>query len=65
MANAGMIAGRGATFRRNREKMGWSQTEAGQAVGKRKNTIARYERDELDIPVAVFNLLAAIAAKAK
>lgn len=47
----------GSTFRAFRQRAGWTQVDAAREIGVHTNTVARYERDEIEIPEPVARLL--------
>jgi transcriptional regulator with XRE-family HTH domain len=47
----------GAQLRWRRKRLGWTQTEIAKAVGVTRNTIARWERDEMRITLAMSKLI--------
>jgi DNA-binding transcriptional regulator YiaG len=53
----------GKAIRRFRQRMGWTQTQLAQEVGVTRNTIARWERDEMGISGAAAKLLTLLIAK--
>ena len=56
---------KGVTMRTRRKQLGMTQQELASAIGTHKNTIARYERNELMIPEPVARLLAFIQPKSR
>jgi transcriptional regulator with XRE-family HTH domain len=53
----------GKTIRRFRQRRGWTQAQLAQEVGVTRNTIARWERDEMGISGAAAKLLTLLIAK--
>ena len=53
----------GKAIRRFRQRMGWTQAQLAQEVGVTRNTIARWERDEMGISGAAAKLLTLLIAK--
>jgi transcriptional regulator with XRE-family HTH domain len=47
----------GAQLRWRRKRLDWTQTEMAKAVGVTRNTIARWERDEMRITTAMAKLI--------
>jgi transcriptional regulator with XRE-family HTH domain len=47
----------GAQLRWRRKRLDWTQTEMAKAVGVTRNTIARWERDEMRITTAMSILI--------
>lgn len=53
----------GRAIRQLRERMGWTQARLAVEVGVTRNTIARWERDEMGISGAAAKLLTLLIAK--
>jgi transcriptional regulator with XRE-family HTH domain len=53
----------GKAIRRFRQRMGWTQAQLAQEVGVTRNTIARWERDEMGISGTAAKLLTLLIAK--
>jgi transcriptional regulator with XRE-family HTH domain len=47
----------GAQLRWRRKRLDWTQAEMAKAVGVTRNTIARWERDEMRITLAMSKLI--------
>jgi transcriptional regulator with XRE-family HTH domain len=55
----------GAQVRALRKKMGWSQADLAKAVGVARNSVARWERNELGIRESAARLMKLLAAQKK
>jgi transcriptional regulator with XRE-family HTH domain len=53
----------GKAIRQFRLRMGWTQAQLAQEVGVTRNTIARWERNEMGISGTAAKLLALLIAK--
>jgi transcriptional regulator with XRE-family HTH domain len=53
----------GAALRQLRRQLGWTQTQLADAVGVTRNTVARWERDELGMRATAERLIQVIAAE--
>jgi transcriptional regulator with XRE-family HTH domain len=47
----------GAQLRWRRKRLDWTQAEMAKAVGVTRNSIARWERDEMQITLAMSKLI--------
>ncbi len=52
---------RGAELRRLRKRLGWTQAQLAEAVAVTRNTVARWERDELTMRPTAERLIRLIA----
>jgi transcriptional regulator with XRE-family HTH domain len=55
---------RGATLRQARRRLGWSQERLAKEIGVRRNTVARWERDELGMRPTTERLIRLLLADA-
>ena len=56
---------RGAELRRLRKQLGWTQAQLAEAVGVARNTVARWERDELAMRATAERLIRLLAAQGR
>jgi DNA-binding transcriptional regulator YiaG len=52
---------KGDELRRIRDRLGWTQTEMAEALGVTRNTVARWERDEVSIREPMARLIKVVA----
>jgi len=56
---------KGRELRRIRQRLGWTQAQMAKEAGVASNTVARWERDEMQISEPVARLIKIIAAGTK
>ncbi len=53
----------GTALQRLRKRLGWTQAQLAEELGVTRNTVARWERDELGMRATADRLLRVIAAR--